>query len=61
MYFDCELGGAAISADLNLVAYVAEKKRPKKEPFFKAREADKEEVCDSAACCLQGNLTTACN
>ncbi len=35
VYFDGELGGAAVSSDLRMVAYVAEKKRPKKAPYCK--------------------------
>ncbi len=36
------MGGAAISPDLDLVAYVAEKKEPKKEHFCKTKNREKE-------------------
>ena len=35
VYFDGELGSVAINQQGTKVAYIAEEKRPKSEPFFK--------------------------
>ncbi len=47
VYFDAELGSVSISPDLTKIAYVAEQKESKKEPFCKTKngkDRDEEEV-----------------